>query len=1053
MFNINKSRYYKKGGRRRKTNFKETKKSKKQRYKNTKGYWEYSWYQKIVKELEEKQIKKLLCPGGGFDPKKIPEYINPILSKEENILQKKMEGKKLNSTERIILSIYKERREKELKKDLTMLREHSKFAKVITKEGRLRKLLIVLQEKISKRDVNMVYYISLKLRENEFSMNDEIKREYRMLVTQMNNIVEKLDTQLLQFTKYHSSMPPLNVRGFRNLDSFQVDVIRNIDARKSTIIKAPTSSGKSVLTGYLYTKEFNKILITVPTDALAWQMAAYITNIIGADIPLVTKTFKTSPNRDKMVTRVLSSKALVGTPESLVNLLVLPELKDIEFDWVVFDEIHMMGKESCSDMELIAKRYSDVPFLALSATIGNVEELSEWFTSLGHEDVQIVECNKRFFNLQRWYFDTDTRNINRIHPLSMISIDSFVSGEVLTKYLSPTPPDIWDLGMKLKSKIDLDKLDPYVYFSHDQHITLDQANEWFSDLIKFMVDISKTEISIVEEILDNYSSISLENHEASLVNLAFTLKEVDKIPAIFFQQNSSACLRMVRQFARDISSLEYDTHPKLRENRLKKTKNAKKVEKKRDKMKIDEMDDRKYMKMMMKGKLDEFEVEEISLKEPHNDFIFNKQQYFNQHMVETWVGKKSKSNPNGLGLCSFFPNTGDDYHYIIDLLWRGVGVYVNGLPDPYLRLVQKLASKAQLAVVFSDTQLVFGVSMPFRTSVIIRDHIIEDDLNPMMYHQMAGRAGRRGLDKEGNVVFVGFSWDRIKELSVSSIPEVKGADTMVFSVKSAEILGGSKWSRLRTNFLHDDIMNDDAIDFYESLDENLSDDGGWHFASSTDINFQHMIWKLRKTEDCFRTALLIPYIIKIYNAANPVIEINQISIALFLGRFLMTEKAKTDETRLKELDILKQKPYDALVSTLDALELSVPEYVDNRMLKCICENRLINQGTTKKTAEIREKLLEFGEMLMSIQHYFFHSKQISITRLLGKLLTRIWWIYHLSSPVMKKLGSYVEDFVMEDFNIHGVDSDDESDDESDYESSDDETTYRESPANTGAGGD
>lgn len=163
----------------------------------------------------------------------------------------------------------------------------------------------------------------------------------------------------------------------------------------------------------------------------------------------------------------------------------------------------------------------------------------------------------------------------------------------------------------------------------------------------------------------------------------------------------------------------------------------------------------------------------------------------------------------------------------------------------------------------------------------------------------------------------------------------------------------------------------------------------------------------------------------------------------------MAEEANTDETRLKELDILKQKPYDELVSTMDALELSVPEYVDNRMLKCICENRLINQGTTKKTAEIRERILEFGEMLMCIQHYFFHSKQVSITRLLGKLLTRIWWIYHLSSPVMKRLESYVEDFVIEDFDVDSVDYDDESE----YESSDDESTSHELPANAGAGGD
>ena len=75
----------------------------------------------------------------------------------------------------------------------------------------------------------------------------------------------------------------------------------------------------------------------------------------------------------------------------------------------------------------------------------------------------------------------------------------------------------------------------------------------------------------------------------------------------------------------------------------------------------------------------------------------------------------------------FFPNNGMDYHYIIDLLWRGIGVYVDGLPEPYLRLVQKLAVNGKLAIVFSDISLVFGVSMPLGTSVILNDK--DEELN------------------------------------------------------------------------------------------------------------------------------------------------------------------------------------------------------------------------------------------------------------------------------------------------------------------------------------
>ena len=63
---------------------------------------------------------------------------------------------------------------------------------------------------------------------------------------------------------------------------------------------------------------------------------------------------------------------------------------------------------------------------------------------------------------------------------------------------------------------------------------------------------------------------------------------------------------------------------------------------------------------------------------------------------------------------------------------------------PYLRLVQSLASQGDLALVIMYRQLVFGVSMPFRSVTIYDD----DELDPLWVKQMEGRAGRRGLDTE-----------------------------------------------------------------------------------------------------------------------------------------------------------------------------------------------------------------------------------------------------------------------------------------------------------------
>jgi hypothetical protein len=52
----------------------------------------------------------------------------------------------------------------------------------------------------------------------------------------MKKIVENVDLINLQFTKFHSQMPPLNVNGFKKFDQWQIDVVKNIDANISSVI-------------------------------------------------------------------------------------------------------------------------------------------------------------------------------------------------------------------------------------------------------------------------------------------------------------------------------------------------------------------------------------------------------------------------------------------------------------------------------------------------------------------------------------------------------------------------------------------------------------------------------------------------------------------------------------------------------------------------------------------------------------------------------------------------------------------------------------------------
>ena len=61
--------------------------------------------------------------------------------------------------------------------------------------------------------------------------------------------------------------------------------------------------------------------------------------------------------------------------------------------------------------------------------------------------------------------------------------------------------------------------------------------------------------------------------------------------------------------------------------------------------------------------------------------------------------------------------------------------------------------------------------MPCKTVVFFGDSVFLTALN---YHQASGRAGRRGFDLLGNVVFVGIPTDRVHKIMSSRLPDLVG---------------------------------------------------------------------------------------------------------------------------------------------------------------------------------------------------------------------------------------------------------------------------------------
>ena len=60
--------------------------------------------------------------------------------------------------------------------------------------------------------------------------------------------------------------------------------------------------------------------------------------------------------------------------------------------------------------------------------------------------------------------------------------------------------------------------------------------------------------------------------------------------------------------------------------------------------------------------------------------------------------------------------------------------------------------------------------MPTKTVAFVKDSM---QLDALQFRQSSGRAGRRGFDVQGNIVFLDIPMSKIRHLTISAIPDIK----------------------------------------------------------------------------------------------------------------------------------------------------------------------------------------------------------------------------------------------------------------------------------------
>tara|TARA_B100001094_G_scaffold279321_1_gene289406 strand:+ start:72 stop:2840 length:2769 start_codon:yes stop_codon:yes gene_type:complete len=659
------------------------------------------------------------------------------------------------------------------------------LSKLKSKEGKLHYQFCLLKKLWGEKKKYMQTIVLLY-----FHLKDEtLTDEYKKIIETIEKKIQGQSLKEYMMKEMGHLLPPLNILGEKThqLDGWQKDVIKMIQKKKSVIVKAPTSSGKSFIamaSGILH----KKILYVCPAKPVVYQVGAHFIHM-GYKVHFLVDNLSYYSYDSK-------TNIFIGTPYEIETHL--PKLGN-NFDYAVFDEIHNLNSETDGDVYENILKIVQCNFLALSATINNVSFLQSLFQKLHPEKkIEYIEYNKRFLNQQKWIWKDD--KLVTLHPLCSYSS---IPDNLQQTSLRMTPNDcscIWDIMEDVFEETDiLDGCSPDEYFPMNQLLTLDDCSEYEEFIKSKLCQLQSTHPEEVQEVFDEFQ-VDYTTQIPQLEDFHKLLnhcKKKDMFPMLMFHTEEEACKDIFMGLYEYLDTKELEEYPyhydilekkeelyqrftdklKSYETNIKMSKNstnsrfekAEKVDqfckKEKEQYTIEminfyEQKIKDIKRSDVSENIQEKQIQNLTKEmnsfllnpdfcyqdvfKKHSDFIFT---ITNEPMSAETIRNVRREIMKTLGIKIPYENP------IFQMLKRGIGLYIEDMPDEYNWIIQKLLTKRLISVVISDKTLCLGIDLPVRTSCFIGSH--DNKFTKDEYLQMSGRAGRRGKDNQGNIIFFG----------------------------------------------------------------------------------------------------------------------------------------------------------------------------------------------------------------------------------------------------------------------------------------------------------
>ncbi|GMI45616.1 hypothetical protein TrCOL_g3877 [Triparma columacea] len=129
----------------------------------------------------------------------------------------------------------------------------------------------------------------------------------------------------------------------------------------------------------------------------------------------------------------------------------------------------------------------------------------------------------------------------------------------------------------------------------------------------------------------------------------------------------------------------------------------------------------------------------------------------------------------------------------VKMLMKGVHYHHAGMVGPHRALVERMFKERVLPVLFATTTLAAGVNLPCRTAVVMGMRKRGDegwaDISRTEVRQIAGRAGRRGIDNVGHCLVVPGRRDKLTTIKTLLEGETERVESC-FSVRYGLAMAG-----------------------------------------------------------------------------------------------------------------------------------------------------------------------------------------------------------------------------------------------------------------------